>query len=387
MPAIDNLLASISPLLDNLEGLIREDLYSASPGSLESPKAPIIWQNVTTKEVDSLQKQLQCLSVIVDKAQRAERSLTARYAAANNSLVPVAILPAEVLQHIFNMAVHTQDREASRPAGISAVCRHWRNVAISYGALWTKICVDSEELHKVKTLATRTRGLPIELDIQHKPLENLSWMFDPEEMPHLGSLRMALTPDYSDFVPFRLLEDAEMDFSHLKLLDLRVDRSRFRGFGWETFRIGLEYINAPSLRSFKIEDFEITSMPDTQFRLTTLSIHRTAMMHKMFHQFLAGSPELEKMEISYMIFQGHADHVPDDVRPVTLPSLRHLDVVANFYEDFRDILMAVKAPRLERLWIQVAADGDSWDPCEYAHILRPFVSAIVDLLIKLLTWI
>src|SRR5258708_28538748 len=104
MPAIDILLASISPLLDNLEGLIREDLYSASPGSLESPKAPIIWQNVTTKEVDSLQKQLQCLSVIVDKAQRAERSLTARYAAANNSLVPVAILPAEVLQHIFNMA-------------------------------------------------------------------------------------------------------------------------------------------------------------------------------------------------------------------------------------------------------------------------------------------
>src|SRR5260221_9424997 len=48
------------------------------------------------------------------------------------------------LRHIFNMAVHTQDREASCPAEISAVCRHWRNVAVSYGALWTKICVDSE---------------------------------------------------------------------------------------------------------------------------------------------------------------------------------------------------------------------------------------------------
>ena len=222
MPAIDNLLASISLLLDILEGLIREDLYSASPTLLVSPKAPRIWQNATAKDVDSLQKQLQCLSAIVDKVQRAERSLTAHYAAVNNSLVPIAILPVEVLRHIFNMAVHTQDREASCPAEISAVCRHWRNVAVSYGALWTKICVDSE-LHKVKTLATRTRGLPIELDIQCKPLENLSWMFDPEEILHLGSLCMVLTPDYRDFVPFRLLEGAKMDFSHLRLLDLHVD--------------------------------------------------------------------------------------------------------------------------------------------------------------------
>ena len=230
MPAIDNLLASISLLLDILEGLIREDLYSASPASLASPKAPRIWQNATAKDVDSLQKQLQCLSAIIDKVQRAERSLTAHYVAANNSLIPIAILPVEVLWHIFNMAVHTQDREASHPAEILAVCRHWRNVAVSYSALWTKICIDSEELHKVKTLATRTRGLPIELDIQCKPLENLSWMFDPEEILHLGSLCMVLTPDYRNFVPFRLLEGAKMDFSHLRLLDLHVDRSRFKGW-------------------------------------------------------------------------------------------------------------------------------------------------------------
>jgi len=37
MPAIDNLLASISLLLDILEGLIQEDLYSASPTLLVSP--------------------------------------------------------------------------------------------------------------------------------------------------------------------------------------------------------------------------------------------------------------------------------------------------------------------------------------------------------------
>src|SRR5258708_7141305 len=154
MPAIDNLLASISLPLDILEGLIREDLYSASPTSLGSPKAPRIWQNATAKDVDSLQKQLQCLSAIGDKAQRAERSLTAHYAAVNNSLILIVILPAEVLWHIFNIAVHTQDREASHLAEILAVFRHWRNVAVSYSALWTKICVDPEELHKVKTLAT-----------------------------------------------------------------------------------------------------------------------------------------------------------------------------------------------------------------------------------------
>src|SRR5260221_506807 len=104
MPAIDNLLASISLPLDILEGLIREDLYSASPASLGSPKALRMWQNATAKDVDSLQKQLQCLSAIIDKAQRAERSLMAHYAAANNSIIPIAILPAEVLWNIFNMA-------------------------------------------------------------------------------------------------------------------------------------------------------------------------------------------------------------------------------------------------------------------------------------------
>ena len=108
----------------------------------------------------------------------------------------------------------------------------------------------------------------------------------------------------------------------------------------------------------------------------------------MFHQFLVGSPELEKMEISYMIFHGHADHIPDNMWPITLPSLRHLDVVADFYKDFRDILIAVKAPKLERLWIQVVpADGDSWDSCEYARTLHLFISTIIDLLIKFLTWI
>ncbi len=75
-------------------------------------------------------------------------------------------------------------------------------------------------------------------------------------------------------------------------------------------------------------------MPDTQFHLTTLSIHGTAMMHKMFHQFLVGSPELKKMEISYMIFHGCADRVPNNMWLITLPSLRHLDVVVDCYEDF-----------------------------------------------------
>src|SRR5258708_12310483 len=136
MPAIDNLLASISLPLDILEGLIREDLYSASPASLGSPKAPRIWQNATANDVDSLQKQLQCLSAIVDKVQRAERSLTAHYAAVNNSLVPIAILPVEVLRHIFNIAVHTQARQASCPPEISALSTTWSIFLFSYSSLY-----------------------------------------------------------------------------------------------------------------------------------------------------------------------------------------------------------------------------------------------------------
>ena len=89
-----------------------------------------------------------------------------------------------------------------------------------------------------------------------------------------------------------------------------------------------------------------------------------------------------------MIFHGCVDHIPDNMQPITLPLLRHLDVVVDFYKDFQDILIMVKAPKLERLWIQVGpADGDSWDSCEYACTLHPFISTIMDLLIKFLTWI
>ena len=373
---MENVLASISPLLDTLESLILEEPYSPSPALPQPPNSQSIRQKATPKDVDTLQMQLQSISAIVDKAQRVERCLMARYASASNPLAPVMALPVEILQYIFNMAVHTRDTKASRPDELSAVCRSWRDIAASCGQLWTQIHVEAEELAKLKTLATRTRGVPIELDIQRKSKENDSWMYDDENMLRLSSLRMALTPDYSDFTPFRLLEDAEMDLSELRLLDLRVDRSRFRGFGWETFRISLEYIKAPSLRIFKIEDFEITAMPATPFHLTKLSIRWTAMTYIMFHQFLAGSPQLEEMDIDFIIFQTDSSSVPAETRSLTLPSLKRLNLIANFYEDFRDVLTTVRAPKLEELWVQVAVDGDSLEPDEYARILEPFVSMI-----------
>ncbi|KAF8327597.1 uncharacterized protein EI90DRAFT_3018092 [Cantharellus anzutake] len=198
-----------------------------------------------SKNIDPLRKHLQQASDIVEKSKTVKMSLRSRYVATLNSLASIMILPERILLNIFHMAVHAEVGIASNPVN---VCTHWGTLAASYAMLWTRVHVDATKL---------------QLDIQRAQGD--------EKMPRLGSLRMILAPDYNHFVPFRLLEDGDIDTSDLRALDLRIDRSCFRGLGWETFRVDLKYIDAPLLRTFKIEELEITSMPDAPFHLTTIN--------------------------------------------------------------------------------------------------------------------
>ncbi|KAF8327600.1 uncharacterized protein EI90DRAFT_3156145 [Cantharellus anzutake] len=372
MSDISNLLASISPLLSTLENLIQEISYVPSPVFL----APEDTQRRTlSKNIDPLREHLQQASDIVEKSKTVEMSLRSHYAATLNSLAPIMILPECILLDIFHMAVHSEEGITSNPVDISLVCRHWGTLAASYAMLWTRVHVDATKLYTLENLAVKVRDVPIELDIQRRARGDDSWMYDDEKMPRLGSLRMILAPDYDHFVPFRLLEDGEIDTSDLRALDLHIDRSSFRGFGWETFRIDLTHVNAPSLRSFKIEEFEITSMPDAPFHLTTLSIRWTAMTYEMLHQLLENSPDLEELFIDFLIIVKR-DSDSSDAHPITLPLLKRFTLIAGYFEDLRDLLVLLKAPNLESLSITVSVDDDSWDYREYALVLEPFLSVV-----------
>ncbi|KAJ4469885.1 hypothetical protein J3R30DRAFT_3303206 [Lentinula aciculospora] len=65
---------------------------------------------------------------------------------------PISLLPIEVLSYIFVLGAHSQDcgllglppvnaESVKTPLTYSAVCRHWRAVALGTAALWTSICI------------------------------------------------------------------------------------------------------------------------------------------------------------------------------------------------------------------------------------------------------
>ncbi|KAF8339026.1 uncharacterized protein EI90DRAFT_3151616 [Cantharellus anzutake] len=359
MSAISHLLASISPLLSTLENAIQEISHVPS-------------------EVDTLRKHLEQASEIVEKSIMVEKSLRSRYAATLNTISPVMVLPRWIILDVFYMAVHAEEETTSRPADISLVCRSWRDLAGSCAVLWTKVHVDATKVYMLENLSTKVKRVPIELDIQRKRGGDHLWMFNNKKMPRIGSLRMTLAQDYWRFVPFRLLEDGRIDTSDLKTLDLRMDPSIYRGHGSGFCNVSLNHINAPLLRTFKIQEFKITSMPNVPFHLTTLSICRTAMEYETLRQFLEHSPDLEELSIySISFFRGDSELY--EALPVTLPRLKRFALEATSYMQFVTLVLPLGAPGLESLSITVnfdGEDGDLWADHKYASILKSFLSRV-----------
>ena len=75
----------------------------------------------------------------IDTAMKLVRSLLTR----RNALVPISLLPPEILARVFHLIVLEEPPiSGGRSLGwirVTHVCRHWRQVALDDSSLWARI--------------------------------------------------------------------------------------------------------------------------------------------------------------------------------------------------------------------------------------------------------
>lgn len=118
------------------------------------------------------------------KAHIATLEAKRRVVAENLALVvyPVLTLPAEITSRIFVECLppHGRVRPSLRqaPLSISQVCRHWREVALSIGELWSSLDMlfgvkqDDQETDLVETWLSRSSGHTLSWTIRQSRQES-----------------------------------------------------------------------------------------------------------------------------------------------------------------------------------------------------------------------
>ncbi|TFK59484.1 hypothetical protein BDN72DRAFT_780655, partial [Pluteus cervinus] len=82
---------------------------------------------------------------------------------ARNTSIPIALLPAEVLEKIFQFFKTMQYKEPNKLLTLTWVCSHWRMVALNYGRLWTY--VDCTNARWAGECLQRSRSLPLTVQL------------------------------------------------------------------------------------------------------------------------------------------------------------------------------------------------------------------------------
>ena len=115
---------------------------------------------------------------------------------------PVHKLPVELLSHIFDLTTHAQqlpEREQGEedqtfgygpgfdtesvqaPLLLSAVCQHWRKIALSTPSLWTSLCITPELFQHYDDGSSSLNFTPIAAYLQRSRRYPLNILIDARD--------------------------------------------------------------------------------------------------------------------------------------------------------------------------------------------------------------
>jgi hypothetical protein len=129
----------------------------------------------------------------LDAAMQFVRSLFTR----RNALVPISLLPPEILAQVFHLLVLAEPpRSLSGERGlgwirVTHVCRHWRQIALDDSSLWAKICCIRTNTKWISEMLARAKNAP--LDIEFNLLTRSSpeaFLMIPPHIFHTRQLRL-----------------------------------------------------------------------------------------------------------------------------------------------------------------------------------------------------
>lgn len=267
-------------------------------------------------------------------------------------------LPVELLDAVFVALVNEPDplwpniedaeyneSRALLPYRLSAVCRHWRRVALANSALWTYVACFVRSLEDPRLFLSphlalqleRSRSLPIDVCLDfhiyldhHDPFipcweDVLSLVIDHAWRWRRVTIRLTFAP--STFEQLMSPKDTPL-----------LEELRLHGHSSSSTMIDLSWISqAPSLRKL--------CMPDIPFNVATAT--STVVSATAFGMFnaLHNLPHLESLSLI-------VDELPSAAPgPISLPLLKSLTLQGG-EEIFQCVLaLPIVAPQLKRLHI------------------------------------
>jgi hypothetical protein len=100
----------------------------------------------------------------IDAARQFLRSMLTR----RNALVPISLLPPEILARVFHLLVLEEPPfSARRNLGwirVTHVCRHWREVALDDSSLWARIGGTPANKKWISEMLARARNAPLDIE-------------------------------------------------------------------------------------------------------------------------------------------------------------------------------------------------------------------------------
>src|SRR5712691_184935 len=126
----------------------------------------------------------------IDSAREFVRSLLTR----RNALVPISLLPPEILAWIFHLLVHDEwPLSGLRNLGwieVTHVCRHWRQVALDNSSLWARIWCLPANPKWISEILARAKNAPLDIELNDISLNPEAFLMIPPHISHTRQLRL-----------------------------------------------------------------------------------------------------------------------------------------------------------------------------------------------------
>ena len=295
-----------------------------------------------------------------------------------NALAPISILPPEILCEIFLYAadvdIHEQYvvKERRKSYGwicVSHVCRHWRTVALSCPALWSRLDVKAGSPELLEAFLARSRGVPLTVSYTGRVRgSHLTLPWSEQEAiamvleSHLQRTR-SLSLTLGDGEQNTILTTLNGPSPLLKSLEIRCDTSY--AVSHDAYTRVHELLHHPEtrVRSLKLHHFAMRWPKVRLPHLTQLNITggqspvspREDLRHLTVA--LASMEALEELVLDSAVTLPLDSALSDVTTPVVLPRLRTLCLRDSASECIH-VLNRFTTPSLSSLGLEVHAHMD-----------------------------
>ena len=313
----------------------------------------------------------------VDKEINAKRQSLCVLLTRHNTLVPISLLPPEILARVFHLLVLKKPPfSGGRKLGwirVTHVCRHWRQVALDHSSLWARIPGNLAYKEWISEMLARAKNAPLDIEFRFATMSSRKAL--TMITPHISRTRRLCFHGLSEggFDSVRKICWKAPALEHFELTAPYYTpiRSGFSVFGRNMLFNG----HAPRLRAFSLSRVVIPWPCIPRGQLTQLKIisddeeyDYPGDLNQMI-DFLVNCPQLEILTLESCLPSQLTEFTHG--RAIHLPRLSRLRLCGSTSR-ILNMLKMLKLPSSTTLHLNCISNTTDYDP---ERLLLPVISA------------